>query len=234
LREAYGRGIAIRSLPYAAPTAFEPPRDAESVRVPAAVAALTPAQAPLIVSASRHSARKGVDLLLRALASLKADGVRFRACLLGPGRQLAAHRRLSSRLGLDGVVAITGLVDDVVPYLRCADVFALPSLEEGSGSVALLEALQIGIAVVASDCDGIPEDVTDGEHALLVAPGDVGALRDALARLIADPDLRADLGARGRERFERRFSADAFVTALRDIYAEFGAIGRAELGSVSR
>jgi glycosyltransferase involved in cell wall biosynthesis len=90
--------------------------------------------------------------------------------------------------------------------------------------VALLEALQSGTAVVASDCDGIPEDVTDGEHALLVPPGEVGALRDALARLIDDPALRAELAARGRERFEERFSADTFVAALRDVYAELGAI----------
>jgi glycosyltransferase involved in cell wall biosynthesis len=159
-------------------------------------------------------------VLLHALASLKAAGLRFRACLVGPGRLLDAHRKLSSRLGLDGQVAIPGQVDDVLPYLHAADLFVLPSLEEGSGSVALLEALQTGTAVVASSCDGIPEDVTDGQTGLLVPPGDVGALRDALAALIGDPGRRTELAARGRALFEERFSADTFVPALRDVYAE--------------
>jgi glycosyltransferase involved in cell wall biosynthesis len=110
----------------------------------------------------------------------------------------------------------------VLPYLRRADLFVLPSLEEGSGSVALLEALQMGTAVVASSCDGIPEDVTDGQHALLIPPGDVKALRDALARLLGDSSLRAALAARGRDLFEERFSAGRFVGALRDVYIELG------------
>jgi glycosyltransferase involved in cell wall biosynthesis len=88
--------------------------------------------------------------------------------------------------------------------------------------VALREALQIGTAAVVSSCDGIPEDVTDREQALLVPPGDVSALRNALARLIGDPGLRAALAACGRERFEERFSAGPVVAALRDVDAELG------------
>jgi glycosyltransferase involved in cell wall biosynthesis len=226
LRREYGAGPATWRIPYAPLTAFDPEPGAVSARPPAVIAALEPADAPLIVSVSRHGPNKGLDVLLHALGSLKSRGVRFRACLVGPGRLIDADRRLAARLGLDGSVAIPGRVDDVVPYLQSADVFALPSLGEQSGSVALLEALQSGTAVVASDCDGIPEDVTDGEHALLVPPGDVGALREALTRLIADPDLRAGFAARGRKRFEERFSADTFVTALGDVYAELGSISR--------
>ncbi len=222
LREAYGTRLAIRRVPYAAVTAFEPTSGSDSAPTPASIAGLRPTDAPLIVSVARHSPSKGLDVLLRGLALLKAVGVGFRACLIGPGPLLDAHRRLSSRLGLEGQVAIPGHVDDVLPYLRRADLFVLPSLEEGSGSVALLEALQMGTAIVASSCDGIPEDVTDGRHALLVPPGDVKALRDALARLLRDASLRDALAARGRELFEERFSADRFVVALRDVYAELG------------
>jgi glycosyltransferase involved in cell wall biosynthesis len=220
LREAYGPRVQIRRVPYAAATAFETPRETESARVPAPVAALLPADAPLIVSVSRHSPRKGVDVLIRALAALRSSGVAFRACLVGPGRLIDAHRQLSSRLGLDGQVAIPGEVDDVLPYLRMANVFVLPSLEEGSGSVALLEALQMGVAVAASNCDGIPEDITDGHDGLLVRPGDVAELRDALTRLLADAGLRGELATRGRGLFEQRFSAGRFAAALGDVYAE--------------
>jgi glycosyltransferase involved in cell wall biosynthesis len=223
LSRAYGPGLAIRRIPYAAVTAFDPEPDPVSTRLPAPAAALEPAAAPLIVSLSRHSPNKGLDVLLHALGSLKSRGVEFRACLVGPGRLIDAHRRLATRLGLDGAVAIPGEVTDVVPYLRAADVFVLPSLGEGSGSVALLEALQMGAAVVASSCDGIPEDVTDGRNGLLVPPGDVDALRDALARVLGDAGLRAELAAQGRELFSERFSADRFAAALGDVYAELGA-----------
>ena len=222
LQQAYGTQLAIRRIPYASAMAFDPAWRSDNAPIPASLAALEPADAPLIVSVSRHSPCKGVDVLLRALGALKADGVAFRACLVGPGRLLDAHRKLSRNLGLDGQVATPGEVDDVRPYLRAADVFALPSLEEGSGSVALLEALQMGAAVVASNCDGIPEDLTDGDDGLLVPPGDAGALRDALATVLTNHERRAELAVRGHELFKRRFSAERFASALREVYTELG------------
>ena len=95
----------------------------------------------------------------------------------------------------------------------------LPSIQEGSGSVSLLEAMQAGVAAVASDIDGLPEDVTDGESALLVPSGNPQALSRAIARLLHDPDLRARLGQRGHEIFIARFSAEAFTNDLRSVYA---------------
>jgi len=101
-------------------------------------------------------------------------------------------------------------------------VFALPSLEEGSGSLSLLEALQAGVGVVASGVDGIPEDVTDGDSALLVSPGDAEGLAVALERVLTDPELRRRLARRARETFEARFSAGALADALKAVYAELG------------
>jgi glycosyltransferase involved in cell wall biosynthesis len=222
LSDAYGTRLEIRRIPYAAAAAFEQASAALSASAPAPVEPLEPAAAPLIVSVSRHSANKGLDVLLHALASLKQDGIGFRACLVGPGRLLKAHRRLSSRLGLERQVAIPGYVEDVHEYLRLADVFVLPSLQEGSGSVALLEALQRATAIVASSCDGVPEDITDGRDGLLVRPGEVADLRDALARLLGDAGLRDELATRARGLFEQRFSATRFVAALGDVYAELG------------
>ena len=108
------------------------------------------------------------------------------------------------------------------PYLRAADIFVLPSLQEGSGSVALLEALQAGTVIVASNVDGIPEDVTDGESALLVEPGGVDQLGQALARLLMDRGLRQRLSRRARKVFAERFSAEVFTAALRATYAGLG------------
>jgi glycosyltransferase involved in cell wall biosynthesis len=223
VREGCERAPEIRRMPYAAPSAFCPTA-ATSDRLPDTIKALGPTEAPLIVSASRHVARKGVGVLIRALAGLDEMGVSYRACVLSGGRLLAPHRRLAAELGLDGQVALPGHVEDVAPYLRAADVFVLPSLEEGSGSVSLLEALQAGAAVVASRCDGIGEDLVDGETALLVPPGDERALRNAIADLLANPDLRSTLGANARRLYHERFSADSFTDALKALYAEVSAL----------
>src|SRR6185503_17275917 len=106
---------------------------------------------------------------------------------------------------------IPGFVPDPRAYLHHADVFALPSLEEGSGSLALIEAFQAGLPVVASDCDGIPEDVVNGDSGILVPPGDPEALAAALARLVSDAELRRALSRRARDQFKRRFSPDLLV-----------------------
>jgi glycosyltransferase involved in cell wall biosynthesis len=95
-------------------------------------------------------------------------------------------------------------------------------LQEGGGSISLLEALQAGAAVVASNIDGIPEDVIDRDSALLVEPGNVGQLAGALAQAVTNGDLRERLRRRARETFDQRFSADAFTNAIKHLYADLG------------
>jgi glycosyltransferase involved in cell wall biosynthesis len=187
--------------------------------LPAAVSALQPKEAPLIVCLSRHDPRKGVEVLLRALGLLKQAGIRFRACLVGRGELLHAHRLLARNLSLGSTTVLTGLVPDPSLYLNCADIFVLPSIRECSGSLALLEALQAGAAVIASDVDGIPEDVKHGESALLVKSGSVADLTQALTDLLCNPDLRLRLVNQGRELFAKKFSADVFARAIGSTYA---------------
>jgi glycosyltransferase involved in cell wall biosynthesis len=201
----------LRIIPYAAPAAFRKERP----RKPPA-----PPGAPLIVSVARHDPRKGLDVLLGALAGLAREGAQFRAVLVGRGPLLAAHRRLVAELGLEDHVELPGHVEDVFTYLDRAAIFVLPSLEEGSGSVALLEALQAGTAVIASRCDGIPEDLRDGNDALLVTPGDVEGLERALSLLLGDVQLRERLATQARMLFEERFSAERFASTLGTFYAE--------------
>ena len=222
LLEMHRLKVEIRKLPYAAESAFLRTATDGGPEPPNAIAALRPKEAPLVVAISRHDPRKGIDVLIRALARLRAAGVRFRACLVGRGLFLADHRRLADRLGLSDVVAIPGRVPDSYVYLQCADAFVLPSLQEGSGSVSLIEALQAGVAVVASRVDGIPEDVVDGDSALLVEPGNPAALSEALRRVLTDARFRQVLARRARQTFLEKFSAEAFVEALRKTYAELG------------
>jgi glycosyltransferase involved in cell wall biosynthesis len=216
-----GTPHAVRKVPYTSEAAFRPDHAAAT---PPALAPLRPAVAPLVVAVSRHDPRKGIDVLLRALARLQAAGVPFRACLVGGGTLLAAHRRLADELGLGESTALVGCVPDPCPYLRAADLFVLPSLEEASGSLSLIEALQAGVAVVASAVDGIPEDVTDGDSALLVQPGDDAELSQVLRRLLLSPPLRHRLACRARETFVTKFSPEALTRALKETYAEFGLV----------
>jgi glycosyltransferase involved in cell wall biosynthesis len=216
LTDAYGDGLAVRLMPYAAPASFEDTTHDSAPTRPRAASG----EPPLILCVSRHDPRKGIDVLLRSLAGVAAAGIPFRAILVGPGRLLDAHRRLAADLGLSGAVSIPGPVPDVDPLLQRADVYVLPSRAEASGSVATLEALRRGVPVIASACDGIPEDLPDDSVAVLVPPGDVDALRHALTALLGDPERRAALAEAGRQLYEQRFTAARLTAALRDLYAD--------------
>jgi len=217
----FGPGLRFGRMKYASEQAFlaDSPHAASP---PALLAGLEPADAPLIVSVSRHDPRKGLDVLLSALAQLRSRGVRFRACLVGGGQLLEWHRRLADKWGLGGCTILPGLVPSAYAYLRQADIFVLPSFEEGGGSVSLLEAMQAGVAPVISAVDGLPEDVTNGESAIFTRPGDVDDLAEALSRCLADSTLRAKVAKGAYERYRTRFSADAYVADVRRLYTSLG------------
>ena len=221
VQEQHGDAVRVERIAYGPESAFLPPRDPEPM--PAAIAALAPATAPLVVCVARNHSRKGVDVLIDALALARDRGVRLRACLIGGGPLLDENRRRATARGLDGSVLVAGFVPDVEPYLQHADVFALPSREEQSGALAILEALRVGLLVVASAVDGIPEDVTDGDTALLVLPDDPDAMARALMRLVVDAELRKWLAAAGAQRFATRFAADPVAAAVRRAYQALGA-----------
>lgn len=218
----YGRQVPVRLLPYGPEVDFLPPSDATVSAVAPGIAELEPAEAPLVACIAFGRPRKGVDVLIDALALARDRGTPLRACMMGQGPLVEAHRRRVRDRGLAGSAVVLGPVPDVEPYLKAADIYVQPSRAEHSGSVALLEALRSGVASVASRVDGIPEDVDDGESALLVAPGDPEDLADALFRLAGDPELRTRLAAGGRRRFEERFAGGPFSDALGQAYAKLG------------
>jgi glycosyltransferase involved in cell wall biosynthesis len=221
LRATYGPVAPVVRIPYSSDRAFLD--GGVPARAPAPPA--TNGHPLRLVSVSRHDPRKGIEVLLRALAILRRRGVDVRTVVLSGGPLLERHRRLAGNLALENRVEFTGWVDDPATFLSDAEVFALPSLQEGSGSVALLEAMQAGLAIVASDVDGIPEDVRDGDNGLLVPPGEPAAMAAALERLWRDPDLRRRLAARARATYEECFSAAAFSAALGAQYRELLAVG---------
>ena len=173
---------------------------------------------PHLVTLSRHDPRKGLDIFIRALAVLHERGVEFRATLGSSGDLLTYHQNLTRSLGLQAQVSFSGWLDDPAPLLDSGDIFVLPSLEEGSGSIALLEAMRYGLAVVVSDVDGIPEVITGDVEGLLVPPGDSAALAAALTRLIHDRPLRERLARAASARHALRADPARFTAALGGLY----------------
>ena len=108
---------------------------------------------------------------------------------------------------------------EVAERLRDSDVLLVPSLMEGLPTV-VLEALASGVPVVATDCGGVSEAMTDGREGLLVAPRDAEALARALERLWRDPALRARMGEAGRETATSRFELDRQLREFLALYTE--------------
>jgi len=181
---------------------------------------------PVIVSVGRQEFQKGQWHLLEAMALLRAE--RPDARLVLAGRRGNASPRLEEvmrRLDLNGSVRFLGHRDDVPDVLAAADIFVCPSLSEGlNGSI--IEAMALGLPVVASDLPAVREVVEEGANALLVPPGSPGSLAGAVRELIDDPARREALGARGREIFEERFRLEPSVDAMAALYERVIAEGR--------
>ena len=164
--------------------------------------------APTVLYLGRLKRYKRVDLVLKALARLVADGVRVRGIIAGQGDHAAELRALRDRLNLQQVVEMPGFVDEAekLQLLQRAWVHVLASPREGWG-ITNLEAAACATPTVASDSPGLRDSVVHGETGLLVPHGDVAALAGALRRILNDHSLRGRLG-RGARDFATGFSWD--------------------------
>jgi glycosyltransferase involved in cell wall biosynthesis len=108
---------------------------------------------------------------------------------------------------------------DPLSVLRGARAFVLPSWAE-SFPYVVLEAMSVGLPIVATDVGGVAEALTDGEHGLLVPPRDDRALAGALIALLDDPVRAARLASAAKERVERRFSRTEMIDGLLGVYGE--------------
>jgi len=174
---------------------------------------------------------KGHDLLLQSVARLSRQWPQIRLLVVGEGKLERQLRERAASLGLREIALFTGFRSDIPEITALFDIAVLPSLFEGMGRV-VLEAMAAGKPVVASRVGGIPDLVQDGVTGLLFPPGDVAALTEQLGRLLNDPDLRRRMGEAGRRQVDERFSAQAMVARIHEVYAqELGRRGRGgELG----
>jgi phosphatidyl-myo-inositol dimannoside synthase len=208
----YTRGrVAAAFGPTAALEPLPPGIDADRFRPdPGARAAVRRryalGDAPVVTCVSRLVARKGQDVLIRALPGIRARVPDTRLLLVGGGPDAGRLRALAAAHGVADAVVFAGAVDeaDLAAHHAAGDVFALPCRTRGWGldveglGIALLEASASGLPVVAGRSGGAPETVQDGRTGHIVDGRDRQALVEALVALLADPARAAVMGAAGR------------------------------------
>ncbi|MCJ2064895.1 glycosyltransferase family 4 protein [Methylobacterium sp. J-088] len=162
--------------------------------------------------------RKGVGELLSALALLRSRGTDVPVILAGGGR-IDHYRRESAELGIADLCTFTGWVsgDGLSSLLESADTLVLPSFHEGL-PMSILEALSAGVPVIATEVGSIPEVLNSGVDSLLLKPGDVPSLAQAIETLVKDHALRGALATAGRALFERKFTQEAYARDLMTVY----------------
>jgi phosphatidylinositol alpha-1,6-mannosyltransferase len=219
-----GVDVPIRVVPLGAdPARFHPGVDAAPVRLHYGMADGT-----WLLTVGASAPHKGVDTAFRALAELKKGRPSLRYAVAGARQHTEALRRLADAHGVaDRVVFIPDVTEAELPAVYCAaDLYLVVSRRdcrsvEGFG-IALAEAIESGLPVIAGRSGGIPELVRDGETGLLVDPERTGPLVQAIERLLDNPELARRLGTAGRADVERYYNWDRVVGELRGIEGEFG------------
>jgi phosphatidylinositol alpha-1,6-mannosyltransferase len=182
---------------------------------------------PVVVCVSRLVARKGQDVLVRALPEIRRRVPGAALLLVGDGPHRPAVERLVTRLGLERDVVLTGRVpwQQTPAYYDAGDVFCMPTrtrlagLEPEALGICYLEAAATGLPVVAGSSGGAPDAVLDGENGVVVDGTDVGQVADRVATLLADRELARRYGERGRAWVAERWRWDDLADRLQRLLA---------------
>ena len=152
-----------------------------------------------ILCVARQYPRKRIELLLQAVASLRKKFPDLRLRIVGEGPEHARLRQLAKDLDLQG--SLLGAPNNIFPEYAKADIFCLPSIQEGFG-IVFLEAMASGLPIVAARSAAVPEVVSQGITGLLAKPDDAKSLAANLERLLRNPSLRQKMGAAGQKKVQ--------------------------------
>lgn len=181
---------------------------------------IDPAQPVVAGCVAALRIEKGLPLLLEAAARIRTDFPALRLLFVGDGPHGATLQAEAAAAGLAEICYWQPATGNVAPWLQAIDVFVLPSLSEALSN-SLMEAMACGCAVIASRTGGNPELVADGEDGLLFTSGDVADLELQLRRLLAEPALRARLGAAAHPKMKTGFTMTRSATRMAEIYGLF-------------
>jgi glycosyltransferase involved in cell wall biosynthesis len=151
-----------------------------------------------IVAAGRLHSKKGFDVLIQAMGKLRSWDFDVTCEIAGEGDERGDLEALIRQLDLDPCVKLTGWTDDVAGFLATGDLFAFPSHQEGF-PLTLLEAMSVGLPVVATEIDGPDEILEDGVNGRLVPDDDPDRLAEALGELIGDREAARRYGEAARQ-----------------------------------
>lgn len=170
---------------------------------------------------------KGVDVLLKALAELKANQskkVNFQLLIVGDGNLKSQYERQAKTLGLQTEIIFLGRVgDEELPEIyRQADVFVLPSINSNEAfGLVLLEAMASGLPVIASDLAGVRTVFASDREGLFVKPGDISDLKNKMEELLLDGEKRLRMGVEARALAEKKYSLEKTSNNLNDFVNSF-------------
>jgi glycosyltransferase involved in cell wall biosynthesis len=189
------------------------------------------ASPPVLLAVGRLIEKKGFDTLLRAAALLRERGLEFRLHIAGDGPLWPNLARLVGELDLAEHARFVGPLTraELEPHFARAAVFVLPCQVASDGNRdglpnTVLEAMARRLPVVSTTMPSVREAIDDGCEGLLVSPKDPRALADALAKLLADPSLRARLGEAGRERVKREHNRAILAGRPYEVLVDAGLI----------
>jgi phosphatidylinositol alpha-1,6-mannosyltransferase len=180
---------------------------------------------PVVVCVARFVARKGQDVLVRALPAIRAKVPDAALLLVGDGPHHAAVAKLVDGLGLRAHVRMTGQVAwaETAAYYDAGDIFCMPTrtrrwgLEPEALGICYLEAAASGLPVVVGDSGGAPDTVREGRTGFVVNGRDIDTVADRCARLLLDHDLAGRLGGEGRAWVQRRWNWPGQVALLEQL-----------------
>jgi glycosyltransferase involved in cell wall biosynthesis len=182
----------------------------------------------VIVNVGSHEYQKGQKYLIEAFAELSS--LHHHLVLLIAGRQgnlTNELKNLKNRLGLNGQVQFLGFRNDVSEILSAADVFVFPTLYEGLPG-AVIEAMALGLPIVASDIPPVREIVEENHNAILVTPASSSELAKAVATLLHDRDKAFAYGRHSRKIFEARFTLQQSAARMIALYRRIAAMDKVD------
>lgn len=176
-----------------------------------------PPERPLVGAVGRLSEEKGFDVLVRATSQLVNSGLDVGLVIVGEGDQKRVLEELIGTLGLGERIRLHGFAVDTRPLYQAMDVYALASYREGLPNV-LLEAGAMEVPVVATNIAGVPRLITHQQNGLLVEPGSVDQLAQALSVVLNNADLRERFRRAGRQTIESKYSFAVRMERMRTLY----------------
>lgn len=174
---------------------------------------------PVIGWVGRMVPVKGLSTLLDAIAKLREKQFRPRVLLVGDGPQRSELEQQVKALRLSDQIQFEGFVNDIRPYYGRMDMFVLPSFHEGI-PIALLEALEAGLPVVASSVGGIPSVIETSGAGVLVSSRSPSLWADALAGLLCDRAKMRIMGENARKHIEANFSIENAAKQYLSLYQQ--------------